>query len=73
VAIARPTLCDPQWPRKTVEGREQEILRCVYCNKCKEGDEAFQKVYCVQRKKGEKAMNENPLITKARKGESTKN
>jgi dimethylglycine catabolism A len=53
VAIARPTLCDPQWPRKTVEGREKEILRCVYCNKCKEADEAFQKVYCVQwEKKG---------------------
>ena len=48
VAIARPTLCDPQWPRKTAEGREQEILRCVYCNKCKEADEAFQKVYCAQ-------------------------
>jgi 2,4-dienoyl-CoA reductase-like NADH-dependent reductase (Old Yellow Enzyme family) len=48
VAIARPTLCDPHWPRKTMEGREQEILRCVYCNKCKEADEAFQKVYCDQ-------------------------
>jgi 2,4-dienoyl-CoA reductase-like NADH-dependent reductase (Old Yellow Enzyme family) len=53
VAIARPSLCDPHWPRKTVEGREQEILRCVYCNKCKEADEAFQKVYCAQWKKGE--------------------
>ena len=48
VAIARPTLCDPSWPRKTMEGREQEILRCIYCNKCKEADEAFQKVYCAQ-------------------------
>jgi 2,4-dienoyl-CoA reductase-like NADH-dependent reductase (Old Yellow Enzyme family) len=53
VAIARPTLCDPYWPRKTVEGREAEILRCVYCNKCKEADEAFQKVYCAQWKKRE--------------------
>jgi 2,4-dienoyl-CoA reductase-like NADH-dependent reductase (Old Yellow Enzyme family) len=51
VAIARPTLCDPAWPKKTEEGREQEILRCVYCNKCKEADEAFQKVYCAQWKK----------------------
>jgi 2,4-dienoyl-CoA reductase-like NADH-dependent reductase (Old Yellow Enzyme family) len=48
VAIARPTLCDPLWPRKTVEGREEEILRCLYCNACKEADEAFEKVYCVQ-------------------------
>ncbi len=53
VAIARPTLCDPYWPRKSAEGREKEILRCVYCNKCKEADEAFQKVYCVQWKKDE--------------------
>jgi hypothetical protein len=45
--------CDPYWPRKTVEGREPEILRCVYCNKCKEADEAFQKVYCAQWKKKE--------------------
>jgi len=50
VAIARPTLCDPYWPRKSAEGREKEILRCVYCNKCKEADEAFQKVYCAQGK-----------------------
>jgi 2,4-dienoyl-CoA reductase-like NADH-dependent reductase (Old Yellow Enzyme family) len=53
VAIARPTLCDPDWPRKTMEGREQEILPCLYCNKCKEADEAFQKVYCAQWKKDE--------------------
>jgi 2,4-dienoyl-CoA reductase-like NADH-dependent reductase (Old Yellow Enzyme family) len=51
VAVARPTLCDPSWPRKTVEGREQEILQCVYCNKCKQADEAFEKVYCAQWKK----------------------
>jgi 2,4-dienoyl-CoA reductase-like NADH-dependent reductase (Old Yellow Enzyme family) len=57
VAVARPTLCDPHWPRKTWEGREQEILRCVYCNKCKQADEAFQKVYCVQwEKKGGRMM-----------------
>jgi 2,4-dienoyl-CoA reductase-like NADH-dependent reductase (Old Yellow Enzyme family) len=56
VAVARPTLCDPHWPRKTVEGREQDILRCLYCNKCKEADEAFQKVYCVQWKKEGRTM-----------------
>ena len=56
VAIARPTLCDPCWPRKTMEGRISEILRCIYCNKCKEADEAFQKVYCVQWKKKDGKM-----------------
>lgn len=48
VAIARPTLCDPRQPGKIAEDREQEILRCVYCSKRKEADEAFQKVYGVQ-------------------------
>lgn len=48
VAVGRPTLCDPFWPNKSREGREREILKCVYCNRCKEADEAFQKVYCAQ-------------------------
>lgn len=51
VAIARPILCDPYWPKKSREGREGDILRCTYCNKCKEADEHFQKVLCVQWKK----------------------
>jgi len=48
VAVGRPTLCDPFWPNKTREGREDQVLKCIYCNRCKEADEAFQKVYCVQ-------------------------
>lgn len=50
VAIARPTLCDPFWPGKTREGREEEIVRCRYCNRCREADENFQKVYCFQKR-----------------------
>jgi 2,4-dienoyl-CoA reductase-like NADH-dependent reductase (Old Yellow Enzyme family) len=56
VAIARPTLCDPFWPRKTRVGWEQEILQCVNCNKCKEANEAFQKLYCAQWKNEEGAI-----------------
>jgi 2,4-dienoyl-CoA reductase-like NADH-dependent reductase (Old Yellow Enzyme family) len=48
VAVGRPTLCDPFWPNKTREGRDQEILKCIYCNRCKDADEAFRKVYCAQ-------------------------
>jgi 2,4-dienoyl-CoA reductase-like NADH-dependent reductase (Old Yellow Enzyme family) len=51
VAIARPTLCDPYWPKKTMEGREDEILRCIYCNECEKLDSAFEKVVCAQWKK----------------------
>ncbi len=43
VAIARPILADPYWPNKYKEGREKDILKCVYCNKCREAEGAFGK------------------------------
>lgn len=51
VAIARPILADPYWPNKSREGREKDILKCVYCNKCREAEGAFEPVYCFQWKK----------------------
>ena len=51
VAIARPILCDPYWPKKSMEGREKDIVKCIYCNKCREAEGAFEEVTCVQWKK----------------------
>ena len=51
VAIARPILADPSWPKKHMEGREKEILECIYCNKCREAEGAFEDVTCFQWKK----------------------
>jgi 2,4-dienoyl-CoA reductase-like NADH-dependent reductase (Old Yellow Enzyme family) len=51
VAIARPILADPYWPNKWKEGREKEILKCIYCNKCREAEGAFEEVTCFQWKK----------------------
>ena len=51
VAIARPILCDPFWPKKSQEGRERDIVKCVYCNKCREAEGAYEEVTCVQWKK----------------------
>ena len=48
VAVARPILADPHWPNKCREGREKEILKCVYCNKCREAEGAFEEVTCFQ-------------------------
>jgi dimethylglycine catabolism A len=48
VALARPILCDPFWPKKFEEGRKDAVLKCTYCNKCAELDAAHQKVYCTQ-------------------------
>jgi 2,4-dienoyl-CoA reductase-like NADH-dependent reductase (Old Yellow Enzyme family) len=53
VAVARPILCDPSWPRKYKEGRGKEIRKCLYCNECRDLDAAHKKVICVQwNKKG---------------------
>lgn len=51
VGIARPILCDPYWPKKYKEGREKDILKCIYCNKCREAEGAFEEVFCFQWKK----------------------
>ena len=48
VAVARPILCDPFWPVKYREGREKDILKCTYCNKCREAEGAFEEVTCFQ-------------------------
>ncbi len=32
VASGRGLLADPHWPRKALEGREEEIRRCIMCN-----------------------------------------
>jgi len=34
VALGRPLVTDPAWPRKAARGREQEIRYCVSCNSC---------------------------------------
>jgi len=46
VGIARPILSDPFWPTKYEEGRENEIVRCTYCNECREAEGAFELVEC---------------------------
>ena len=45
-------LCDPEWPKKTSEGREEEIVRCIYCDHCSNCDRNFQPVVCSQWPKG---------------------
>ncbi len=51
VAIARPILCDPYWPLKYREGREHDVRKCNYCNKCRDKDSAHEKVFCIQWKR----------------------
>jgi 2,4-dienoyl-CoA reductase-like NADH-dependent reductase (Old Yellow Enzyme family) len=56
VAVARPILADPYWPKKSREGREKEIVKCIYCNKCREAEGAFEEVTCFQWEKKDGSM-----------------
>ena len=51
VGIARPILCDPYWPKKSLEGREKDIEKCTYCNHCREMEGAYEEVTCIQWKR----------------------
>ncbi|MFZ3045853.1 MAG: NADH:flavin oxidoreductase [Desulfatirhabdiaceae bacterium] len=51
IGIARPILCDPYWPKKYKENREKDILKCIYCNECREAEGSFQEVICARWKK----------------------
>ncbi|MBI5591768.1 MAG: NADH:flavin oxidoreductase [Deltaproteobacteria bacterium] len=51
IGIARPILCDPYWPTKYKENREKDVLKCIYCNECREAEGAFQEVICARWKK----------------------
>src|SRR5689334_7689477 len=44
VGMARQLLSDPDWVRKVEGGRPDKIIRCIYCNVCKQLDENFKTV-----------------------------
>jgi 2,4-dienoyl-CoA reductase-like NADH-dependent reductase (Old Yellow Enzyme family) len=46
IGMARQLLADPFWPKKVREGRADEVVRCIYCNVCKQLDENFKEVHC---------------------------
>jgi len=52
IGMARQLLSDPDWVRKVEEGRPEKIVRCIYCNVCKNLDENFRLVSCFLWPKG---------------------
>jgi 2,4-dienoyl-CoA reductase-like NADH-dependent reductase (Old Yellow Enzyme family) len=52
IGMARQLLSDPDWVRKVEEGRGDKIIRCIYCNVCKQLDENFKLVTCFLWPKG---------------------
>jgi dimethylglycine catabolism A len=60
IGMARQLLADPDWVRKVEEKRPQSIVRCIYCNVCKQLDENFKLVSCFLWPKGaEQAPHED--------------
>lgn len=52
IGMARQLLADPDWVKKLREGRTDQIVRCIYCNVCKQLDENFKEVTCFLWPKG---------------------
>jgi len=52
IGLCRALLADPDWPVKTKEGREKEIVRCVACNWCLEADSRYEQVKCSRYPEG---------------------
>jgi len=48
IGLGRPLLCDPDWVKKAMRGRGEEIVRCIYCNHCAEVNDLFQTTTCIQ-------------------------
>ncbi len=46
IGMARQHLADPDWISKVAEGREDDIMTCIWCNVCKQLDEKFKEVHC---------------------------
>lgn len=36
IGMGRPYLADPEWAKKALEGRSEDILRCICCMRCME-------------------------------------
>ena len=46
IGMARQHLTDPDWIKKVREGRTDDIIKCIWCNVCKQLDEKFKEVHC---------------------------
>jgi NADPH2 dehydrogenase len=48
IGLARVLWTDPEWPRKVMEGRENEILQCDSCNACTKIVMKGKPAFCVR-------------------------
>ncbi|MBM3601219.1 MAG: NADH:flavin oxidoreductase [Alphaproteobacteria bacterium] len=62
IGMARQLLADPDWVNKVRAGRSAQIIRCIYCNVCKQLDENFKEVHCFLWPKGARQAPEDAAI-----------
>ncbi len=48
IGAARPSIADPFLPRKTEEGRPEDIRECIGCNMCVSKFQQNGQIYCTQ-------------------------
>jgi 2,4-dienoyl-CoA reductase-like NADH-dependent reductase (Old Yellow Enzyme family) len=48
IALGRQLLADPFWPNKLRQGKEQEVVRCTYCDSCSREMRAGRPIFCTQ-------------------------
>lgn len=52
IALSRPLIADPDWPRLVQEGRTDEIFFCIRCNRaCLGGMQHHQGTHCIHDQK----------------------
>ncbi len=63
IALGRPLLADPDWPRKMKEGRMEEIRPCIRCNQgCMGGlrDASLPHIFCLTNPQMGRLMQDTP-------------
>lgn len=61
VLLGRPLLADPYLPKKTLEGREEEIMPCIRCFECFEETQAGETLKCTVNPRTGNEFYETPV------------
>lgn len=48
IGMARALFADPDWPKKALQGRSDDIVLCAACGYCSESDDRMETVRCIQ-------------------------
>lgn len=59
IGVCRPLLADPDWALKLKEKREDELVKCTYCNTCLVRDQRFEAVECIEAEKKARKAQKN--------------